>query len=164
MLEVHHRHYEKPWGQETRDDLEALCRVCHEGHHHAESKTDNLGHYFKAIDEVVRQQPFDALADVIDGVKELFSRRKLPFDTAKLSRALAVMQDKRLPKPRGIVERPWIVQESGDYAITHGEAVNFLRLLEARVPVRGMAPEPAARNADRWRDEYAVTREGSVVD
>jgi 5-methylcytosine-specific restriction endonuclease McrA len=55
-LQVHHRVYDSPWGQESTDDLVCLCQSCHMTFHKNESKIRKVNKLEKKLDNMKKAE------------------------------------------------------------------------------------------------------------
>jgi hypothetical protein len=157
-LQVHHVRYER-LGAELDTDLEVLCRTCHEGHHFDESRQQHIGIYVKLVSDVLRGGSITTISDLSAEVRERCIVLGIPFRADRVNPALVALGSNRLP---AIVVRPrsspaaLVAPPGGE--IGRGEATEILRRLGIVVPVRSMAPAPAARMADHaWPAEYIAS-------
>jgi hypothetical protein len=87
-LEVHHRTYER-LGAERDEDLEVLCRDCHEGHHIEEMQGhEQFRVYLKLADTVQRANVFGSISELAGAVRDECARLKMPYDAHQVDRAL----------------------------------------------------------------------------
>lgn len=158
-LQVHHKTYER-LGEELDDDLEALCRSCHEGHHHDEGYQQNLTVYIKLVSEVLKAGRPDSVADLADVVKSHCARLKLPYNTGQVERAITLL-DERIPFTDPKFHRAWQPPPALDSPITQAEAERICRKLEIKVPFRSIpkAIRTTQRQVDRVKAAQMVAAE-----
>lgn len=127
-LEVHHNTYER-LGKEWDQDLDVLCRDCHEGHHVAQiiERPERL--YLAIAEEVIAAEPFASIADLSAAVSTRCVQLKIKRDGLAIARALSLLTNAVEFNPpqhaRVVADRA-----SGRPA-SHAEARELLRRLNA---------------------------------
>lgn len=86
-LQVHHRSYER-LGAEADDDLEVLCRGCHEGNHFNETQ-DGIGVYARVVSSVLAEGRYQDIADILEEAKRRCVTLKIPFHPSRFHAAAA---------------------------------------------------------------------------
>ncbi len=88
-LQVHHKSYAR-LGCERDDDLEVLCKSCHEDHHieEAERTEAPLALYVKIVFEMLREYPFTSIADLADQVKCKCGSLEIPYHPNSITKAI----------------------------------------------------------------------------
>src|ERR1051325_9849771 len=89
-LQVHHKTYER-LGAEWDQDLEVLCRDCHEGHHVEEMAASEHRMFLKLASEVIRGHELDPIADLADAVKAACAKRKIQYNAHQVDKALHLL-------------------------------------------------------------------------
>lgn len=159
-LQVHHRSYTR-LGAELREDLEVLCRTCHEGEHLSRDQQQHAGVYFKLVREVVRSGRFERLADLFDAVKDACAAARVPYDSDAVTMVVRDID----ARAKGVVDAPRPVTATSMPArdlrpVGHQEAVAILRRLNVTIGLREMPKaatlEPGA--VDAFKQENGLWR------
>lgn len=130
-LEVHHRTYER-LGHELDRDLEVVCFSCHNEHHLQESATTSTGVYLTLVSELVKAQPFMQITDLADEAKRLCVSRRIPCDTHRIDRAIALVCGTRLrvARPEPPAPTPAVSEPAPP---SHTEALEWLARIRTAV-------------------------------
>jgi len=145
-LQVHHVFYGR-LGAELDTDLEVLCRTCHEGLHHDESRKQHLGVYVKLVSEALREG-YSTFADVNSVVREKCSLLEIPCRIDRIARALEAVTLNRLPTRHAAPRR--LTPAPAGSPIGKTEAAEVLKRLGITVPLKSIAP--AKRFSQRRAD------------
>jgi hypothetical protein len=86
-LEVHHRTYERI-GAELDDDLEVVCRGCHEGEHFNQTQ-DGIAVYVRIVSEVLREIGDAHFSDIVEAAKCRCATLRIPYHGDRLHAAIA---------------------------------------------------------------------------
>lgn len=98
QLQVHHKTYDR-LGAELPEDLEVLCRGCHEGHHYEETQ-EFIDIYTRILSEVEAESRFTDTASIIEEAKQRTAQRNIPYDADRFNAAIArVIQRFRFVPP-----------------------------------------------------------------
>ncbi len=149
-LQVHHRTYANV-GAEQDDDLEVLCRACHEGHHFDESRRAHLGIYVRLVSAAVKARPYASFADLGDDVKRQCLAHRIPYDGPRVNDAINLVDANR----RGITEarrRLAVAAPRESAPIGKAEAAAICKRFGIVVPFRSF---PRAS----WTDDGAYRRQ-----
>ena len=153
-LQVHHKTYANK-GCERDEDLEVICRPCHEGHHFTESRKAHLGVYVRLVSEVLSEGPTGSLSELIETVKERCVHARIPYNGQRVSDAVALVYagrgGARVITPRWPVP-PDKDADKPDAPITRQDAAAIVKRLGIAVPFRSI-PNAA------WSDPDAFERE-----
>ena len=96
-LQVHHKTYER-LGGEWDEDLEVVCANCHEGEHVQQIAGSDDAIYLKLTREAVRNDFSGSVSSLAEDVKTLCAKRKIPYDSGRLTRALELVVGARLTR------------------------------------------------------------------
>ena len=88
-LQVHHLTYDR-LGHERDEDLEVLCKACHEGHHAEEDRRTKapLPLYVKLVYEALHGTPFTSIADLAEDVKRSCVSLNIPYHPMSVAKAI----------------------------------------------------------------------------
>jgi hypothetical protein len=89
-LQVHHVTYER-LGAEWDQDLEVVCRDCHEGHHIDEMSESEHRLMLKLASEVLHGHEFESIADLSDRVKTACVKARISYNAHQVSKALGLL-------------------------------------------------------------------------
>lgn len=127
-LQVHHKSYER-LGREWDQDLQVVCQTCH-ANHHDDVKTANepvsLKLFIKLVSAAMHDMNVRTFSDISEAVKTQCAKLKIPYDSAVIGQAIAVMTGKH--KPESTPAQYEQLAGSGE-AINKSEAIHILLML-----------------------------------
>lgn len=168
-LQVHHLTYER-LGREWDQDLEVLCRDCHEREHVRQMHDDSTGRlYLKLARDVLAGREFDCFADLVEEMKTRCARMKLPYSQHQVDKALGLLTGEttfsQVPRTQEARTQAWEEQRP----FTDAECRALLKRLFGGVPERLVKsfPEPKGENPngidiygpiprDEWSDDESM--------
>lgn len=100
-LNVHHKTYER-LGAEWDQDLEVVCRDCHEGHHLDEMSESEHRLFLKLAASALRGHELDPIAELSDRIKDACGKAKIRYDAHQVEKALGLLcgTSKRQPSAK----------------------------------------------------------------
>lgn len=152
-LQVHHLTYERI-GAELPEDLQVLCRSCHEGEHLMQDQREHAGIYVRVVSAALQEARFTTMADLLDTVKTACSRMKIRYNADQIWLAVRDLDAKR----QGILDapaKPVLMMDAprDERPFGRAEAADILRRLNVKVGAREMPKaavmEPGAVDAFR---------------
>jgi len=165
-LEVHHKTYER-LGFEYQSDLEVVCGQCHADHHIAAEKETPLGLFLKIGSDVLREYTYASVADLADVIKTRCAKARVAYDRHQVDRAIhLLLASNRLKSAAAdTCVRP---DESPDVAMTHEEAVAWLRRLNGGerfdVPLPVMPDAQPMTHGDLFRQDKHKAKQMIVTE
>lgn len=137
-LQVHHLTY-KRIGAEQPDDLQVLCRSCHEGEHLMQDQREHAGIYVRVVSAALQEGRFESMADLLDAVKTACSKLRIPYRAEQIWNAVRDLDAKRkgiLDAPAPVVPMP--AARPDQRPVTHTDAVLILQRLNVKIGLREM--------------------------
>lgn len=158
-VEVHHRTYDR-LGAEWNEDLEVLCRNCHEAHHIDAMHDAPSGRVFlKLASEIIRQNTAATFADLSALLKEACIELKIPYDIAAADRALSLLSGSARVTPPEPPHKPMYAVIDAIPSIGHQQAREVLKRLGFLSAMKTMPATPPSDieidgpiESDYWGD------------
>lgn len=151
-LQVHHRSYAR-LGSERDEDLEALCRDCHEGHHYSYSQQTNIGVYIKLVEDTIATERYETLGDLTEAVNIRCAKLKIPYNNHQIQTAMSLIGPKRIPLLGRQVAPVALWKPRETPAIGKDEAREICRRLGLIVALPSI-PAPASFTWKQTEDEW----------
>lgn len=137
VVNVHHVHYDRR-GAERDSDLEVLCRTCHEGHHFAESRRQNMGVYMLLARETLRLDKPATPADFREALRVQCKALDLITTDHRFDDAINVLLDTRGVSLVSAARRVEVAAQPDLAPIGKQEAIELCRRLRIEVPFKSM--------------------------
>lgn len=143
IADVHHVHYDRK-GEERDRDLEVLCRDCHGKLHFDESRRQHIGQYEMLAREALRLDHPTSLAEFQDAFRTRLEYFHLPIDH-RFHDAITIVWKKEAVSLANAAQREHLAAVQAVVPElpppTHQEAVDLLRRVGLKVPVKSFPTE-----------------------
>jgi hypothetical protein len=155
-LQVHHRTYAN-LGAEADDDLEVVCRACHEGHHFDTSRKTHTGVYVNLVAAVMRDDKSATLSDITEVIRQRCVHEGIPYDAHRVWVAMREIDSARA----GVLtaEQRQLFEEGlrKDSTIGRQEAVEIMKRLGIQVGLKSI-PRATYYDVDAYRAQLDDAR------